>query len=96
MCFRPPTAEMASPVCPKCGHENFIGVMVCAECGAPLGGAPVGTASAASRDWTPGLEFQQNAAPTGAAPAAPAIPSPAAPAAPGAPAAPVAPGAPRA
>lgn len=91
MCFRPPTAEMNSPVCPKCGHENFIGVMVCSECGSPLQAGPVGTQSAGSRDWTPGLEFKENAAPTGAAaPAAPAAPK-----APGAPAAPAVPGAPK-
>lgn len=94
MCFRPPTTEMTSPVCPQCGHENFIGVMACAQCGAALGGGPVGTASAASRDWTPGLEFQQNAAPTGAA-GAPAVPAPVAPAAPVAPGAPAVPGAPK-
>lgn len=82
MCFRPPTAEMSSPVCPKCGHENFIGVMVCSECGESLNAGPVGTASAESRDWTPGLEFQQNAAPTGAAPGAPKPPVPGAPPAP--------------
>lgn len=76
MCFRPPTVEKADPKCPECGHENFIGVMACAQCGAPLGSGPIGTASAASRDWTPGLEFQQNAAPTGAAPGAPAAPTP--------------------
>ena len=86
MCFRPPTVAMASPVCPKCGHENFIGVTVCAECGAPMGNGPVGTESADSRDWTPGLEFQQNAAPTGAAPSAPSAPTPGAPPIPGAPA----------
>ena len=78
MCFRPPTVDMASPVCPKCGHENFIGVTVCAECGAPMGNGPVGTESADSRDW--------NAAPTGAAPSAPSAPTPGAPPIPGAPA----------
>lgn len=87
MCFRPPTAEAANPTCPKCGHENFIGVMKCAKCGEPLIAGPIGTASAASRDWTPGLEFQQNAAPTGAAkippmPGRPPIPTPPRPSAP--------------
>lgn len=85
MCFRPPTADMGDSKCPKCGHENFIGVLKCAKCGEPLGGGPVGTASAGSRDWTPGLEFQQNAAPTGAAPKAPGAPvRPGMPPAPGA------------
>lgn len=86
MCFRPPTVEQASPVCPQCGHENFIGVTVCAKCGGSMGGAPIGTVSAESRDWTPGLEFQQNAAPTGvAAPSAPSAPSTPKPPIPGAP-----------
>ncbi|MEQ3363548.1 hypothetical protein [Raoultibacter massiliensis] len=85
MCFRPPTVETASPVCPECGHENFIGVTICAQCGANLASGPVGTQSAESRDWTPGLDFQQNAAPMGS----PKPPS--APTAPGAPAAPSAP-----
>ncbi|WP_244387336.1 hypothetical protein [Raoultibacter timonensis] len=89
MCFRPPTVEMASPVCPQCGHENFIGVTVCAQCGAGMASGPVGTHSAESRDWTPGLEFQQNAAPAGVPTGAPK--PPAAPGVPGAPAAPSAP-----
>jgi hypothetical protein len=76
MCFRPPTVEMADTKCSQCGHENFIGVTKCSQCGASLNATPLGTGSADSRDWSKGLEFERQAAPTGAAmPPGPAPPS---------------------
>jgi len=74
MCFRPPTVDLTDTICPLCGHENFIGVTKCAQCGATYDDAPVGTKSADIRDWTEGLEFEHQGAPTGAASPKPPVP----------------------